>query len=105
MFHSFIHRLEDRADAPLPANREAAAMKMQNAHITEAERLEQQASAHRERAVVGGAHPDQRHVGGVRPAGMSSAAPGAQMANQPGTGGVGGNPMLPGGGAAQGGVY
>ncbi|EIN08904.1 hypothetical protein PUNSTDRAFT_44410 [Punctularia strigosozonata HHB-11173 SS5] len=84
---------------------EAAAVKMQNTHLTEAERLEQQAAAHRERAVVGSAHPEQRHVGGVRPSGMNSAAPGTQMVNQPGTGGIGGNPILPGGDAAQGSAY
>lgn len=72
-------------------------MRMQNTHLTEAERLEQAAGAHRQRAVVSGAHPDQGHVGGA-------AVPGQAMGNQPGTGGIGGNPIMPGGGASHGGA-
>jgi len=47
--------------------REAQQVKMQSAEIAEAERLERDARARRERAVAAGAHPDHGHLGGVVP--------------------------------------
>ncbi|KAF8162473.1 hypothetical protein K438DRAFT_1470103, partial [Mycena galopus ATCC 62051] len=44
---------------------EARGMKIQSQELAEAERLEQAAGARRERAVAHGAHPDNRHVGGL----------------------------------------
>ncbi|KAJ7443850.1 hypothetical protein FB451DRAFT_1413473 [Mycena latifolia] len=44
---------------------EAQAMKIQSQELAEAERLERDAGARRERAVAHGAHPDHRHVGGL----------------------------------------
>jgi hypothetical protein len=81
---------------------EAAAMKVQAAHLERAERLETEAATHRDRAVAYGAPAEHRHVGGVRPSGDNSAMPGEQMVSQPGGGGYGGNPVLPGGGASAG---
>ncbi|KAI0754429.1 hypothetical protein C8Q80DRAFT_1139044 [Daedaleopsis nitida] len=45
---------------------EAGAFKMQSAEIAEAERLEKEALMRRERAVAHGAHPDNRHLGGLQ---------------------------------------
>ncbi|KAH9941752.1 uncharacterized protein BXZ73DRAFT_98142 [Epithele typhae] len=45
---------------------EAGAFKMQSAEIAEAERLEKEALMRRERAVAHGAHPDNRHLGGMQ---------------------------------------
>ncbi|KAE9392576.1 hypothetical protein BT96DRAFT_944539 [Gymnopus androsaceus JB14] len=44
---------------------EAKALKSQSNELAEAERLEQEALARRERAVAHGAHPDNRHLGGI----------------------------------------
>ncbi|KAJ7149608.1 hypothetical protein C8R46DRAFT_1044023 [Mycena filopes] len=49
----------------LEKEREAQAMKVQSGELAEAERLEQEAGQRRERAVAHGAHPDNRHVGGM----------------------------------------
>ncbi|KAJ6582969.1 hypothetical protein DFH09DRAFT_1360264 [Mycena vulgaris] len=46
---------------------EARGLKVQSQELAEAERLEQEAGMRRERAVAHGAHPDNRHVGGVVP--------------------------------------
>ncbi|KAJ7668030.1 hypothetical protein B0H17DRAFT_1088420 [Mycena rosella] len=48
---------------------EAKGMKIQSQELAEAERLEAEAGLRRERAVGHGAHPDNRHVGGVVPTG------------------------------------
>ncbi|KAJ7697637.1 hypothetical protein B0H17DRAFT_1130246 [Mycena rosella] len=48
---------------------EARGLKVQSQELAEAERLEQEAGLRRERAVAHGAHPDNRHVGGVVPTG------------------------------------
>ncbi|KAJ7149615.1 hypothetical protein C8R46DRAFT_1309493 [Mycena filopes] len=53
----------------LEKEREAQAMKVQSGELAEAERLEQEAGQRRERAVAHGAHPDNRHVGGMGGAG------------------------------------
>ncbi|OSC97789.1 hypothetical protein PYCCODRAFT_1376436 [Trametes coccinea BRFM310] len=45
---------------------EANAFKTQSAEIAEAERLEKEALMRRERAVAHGAHPDNRHLGGLQ---------------------------------------
>ena len=45
---------------------EAGAFKTQSAEIAEAERLEKEALMRRERAVAHGAHPDNRHLGGLQ---------------------------------------
>ncbi|KAI0370500.1 hypothetical protein BV20DRAFT_1052267 [Pilatotrama ljubarskyi] len=67
---------------------EAGAFKMQSAEIAEAERLEKEALMRRERAVAHGAHPDNRHLGGLQNANTLSDVTGGQ-AGQPtmGTGG------------------
>ncbi|KAI0356013.1 hypothetical protein OH77DRAFT_282943 [Trametes cingulata] len=70
---------------------EAGAFKMQSAEIAEAERLEKEALMRRERAVAHGAHPDNRHLGGLQNANTLSDVTGGQ-AGQP--------TMGPGGGAA-----
>lgn len=44
---------------------EANMFKAQSAEIAEAERLEKEALQRRERAVAHGAHPDNRHLGGI----------------------------------------
>ncbi|KAJ7077603.1 hypothetical protein C8R44DRAFT_863222 [Mycena epipterygia] len=44
---------------------EARGLKIQSQELAEAERLEQEAGMRRARAVEHGAHPDNRHVGGV----------------------------------------
>ncbi|KAJ7027098.1 hypothetical protein C8F04DRAFT_1123449 [Mycena alexandri] len=44
---------------------EAHAIKVQSQELAEAERLEREAGLRRERAVAHGAHPDNRHVGGM----------------------------------------
>jgi len=51
----------------LARQQEAAALKAQAAELSEAERLEKDALARRERAVAHGAHPDHRHLGGHDP--------------------------------------
>ncbi|KAF7360167.1 hypothetical protein MVEN_00745200 [Mycena venus] len=48
---------------------EARAMKVQSQELAEAEKLEHEAGLRRERAVAHGAHPDNRHVGGMGPGG------------------------------------
>ena len=50
----------------LQKEQEASAFKMQSAEIAEAERLEKEALMRRERAVAHGAHPDNRHLGGLQ---------------------------------------
>ncbi|KAI0703677.1 hypothetical protein C8T65DRAFT_741282 [Cerioporus squamosus] len=45
---------------------EAGAFKQQSAEIAEAERLEKEALMRRERAVAHGAHPENRHLGGLQ---------------------------------------
>lgn len=45
---------------------EAGAFTQQSAEIAEAERLEKEALMRRERAVAHGAHPDNRHLGGLQ---------------------------------------
>ncbi|KAI1794430.1 hypothetical protein LXA43DRAFT_1091947 [Ganoderma leucocontextum] len=62
---------------------EAGAFKMQSSEIAEAERLEKEALMHRERAVAHGAHPDNRHLGGMQNATTLSDVAG----NQTGSGG------------------
>lgn len=77
--------------------REAQALKVQSAEISEAERLEQTALARRERAVAHGAHPDHKHLGGHNP------GAGAQNVNELG-GGIGSGVGVGGaGGGARGG--
>jgi len=44
---------------------EARGLKIQSQELAEAERLEHEAGLRRERAVAHGAHPDNRHVGGL----------------------------------------
>ncbi|KAJ7800356.1 hypothetical protein B0H14DRAFT_1692402 [Mycena olivaceomarginata] len=44
---------------------EARGLKIQSQELAEAERLEHEAGIRRERAVAHGAHPDNRHVGGL----------------------------------------
>ncbi|KAJ6472835.1 hypothetical protein C8R47DRAFT_720292 [Mycena vitilis] len=44
---------------------EARGLKIQSQELAEAERLEKEAAMRRERAVAHGAHPDNRHVGGM----------------------------------------
>ncbi|KAJ3726602.1 hypothetical protein C8R42DRAFT_657146 [Lentinula raphanica] len=44
---------------------EANALKTQSSELAEAERLEREAVMRRERAVAHGAHPENRHLGGV----------------------------------------
>ncbi|KAJ4470689.1 hypothetical protein C8J55DRAFT_183633 [Lentinula edodes] len=44
---------------------EANALKTQSSELAEAERLEREALLRRERAVAHGAHPENRHLGGV----------------------------------------
>ncbi|KAI0676392.1 hypothetical protein C8Q78DRAFT_1073202 [Trametes maxima] len=61
---------------------EAGAFKMQSAEIAEAERLEKEALMRRERAVAHGAHPDNRHLGGMQNANTLSDVTGGQ-AGQP----------------------
>ncbi|KAI0763024.1 hypothetical protein BD413DRAFT_213315 [Trametes elegans] len=68
---------------------EAGAFKMQSAEIAEAERLEKEALMRRERAVAHGAHPDNRHLGGLQNANTLSDV----------TGGQAGQPTLGSGGA------
>ena len=75
----------------LEKEQEAAAIKAQAAHIERAERLEAEASTHRERASAYD-----------RSSGNNSVLPGEQMGTQPGSGGYGGNPVMPGGGASAG---
>ncbi|KAI8976587.1 hypothetical protein BD414DRAFT_400169, partial [Trametes punicea] len=57
---------------------EAGAFKMQSAEIAEAERLEKEALMRRERAVAHGAHPDNRHLGGLQNANTLSDVTGGQ---------------------------
>ncbi|KAJ7196515.1 hypothetical protein GGX14DRAFT_672774 [Mycena pura] len=57
----------------LQKEQEARALKVQSSELAEAERLEQIAATRRERAVAHGAHPDNRHVGGL---GHGDRAPG-----------------------------
>ncbi|KAI0654393.1 hypothetical protein C8Q70DRAFT_1047996 [Cubamyces menziesii] len=68
---------------------EASAFKMQSAEIAEAERLEKEALMRRERAVAHGAHPDNRHLGGLQNANTLSDVSGGQ-AGQPTMGSAGG---------------
>ncbi|KAI0631183.1 hypothetical protein C8Q77DRAFT_1159879 [Trametes polyzona] len=68
---------------------EAGAFKMQSAEIAEAERLEKEALMRRERAVAHGAHPDNRHLGGLQNANTLSDVTGGQ-AGQPTMGAAGG---------------
>ncbi|KAJ7665958.1 hypothetical protein DFH06DRAFT_1295167 [Mycena polygramma] len=57
---------------------EARGLKIQSQELAEAERLEQEAGMRRERAVAHGAHPDNRHVGGMGPGGTAGGnIPGA----------------------------
>jgi hypothetical protein len=86
--------------------REAAAIKVQAAHLEQAERLEAEANQHRERAVAYGADHQHAGLGGSanRPSGHNAPIPGEQMVQQPGSMGYGGNPVLPGGGASAGGA-
>ncbi|KAI0716679.1 hypothetical protein C8Q76DRAFT_725183 [Earliella scabrosa] len=63
---------------------EAGAFKMQSAEIAEAERLEKEALMRRERAVAHGAHPENRHLGGLQNANTLADVTG------PGTGTTGG---------------
>ncbi|KAH9852201.1 hypothetical protein C2E23DRAFT_731258 [Lenzites betulinus] len=68
---------------------EAGAFKMQSAEIAEAERLEKEALMRRERAVAHGAHPGNRHLGGLQNANTLSDVTGGQ-AGQPSMGPAGG---------------
>jgi len=61
---------------------EAQNYKVQGSELQEAERLEREAKMRRERAVAHGAHPDNKHLGGINP--NSGSNPGAM--NQPGVG-------------------
>ncbi|KAJ7436737.1 hypothetical protein FB451DRAFT_1417257 [Mycena latifolia] len=54
--------------------REAQGLKVQSQELAEAERLEREAGLRRERAVAHGAHPDNKHVGGVVPPGTGTYA-------------------------------
>ncbi|CAK5262080.1 unnamed protein product [Mycena citricolor] len=72
----------------LQKEQEAHAYKVQSAELSEAERLEAEALARRDRAVALGAHPDHRHLGGVG----GTAAGGAGVGNAPG--GVSGGPYV-----------
>ncbi len=54
-----------RVQSTDPTCREARGLKVQSQELAEAERLEHEAGLRRERAVVHGAHPDNRHVGGM----------------------------------------
>ncbi|RPD75625.1 hypothetical protein L226DRAFT_570622 [Lentinus tigrinus ALCF2SS1-7] len=56
---------------------EAGAFKMQSAEIAEAERLEKEALMRRERAVAHGAHPENRHLGGLQNANTLSDVTGS----------------------------
>ncbi|KAJ7109612.1 hypothetical protein C8R43DRAFT_1042936 [Mycena crocata] len=56
--------------------REAQGLKVQSRELAEAERLEHEAGIRRERAVAHGAHPDNRHVGGM-PGSDGTGGPGA----------------------------
>ncbi len=67
---------------------EAGVFKMQSAEIAEAERLEKEALMRRERAVAHGAHPDNRHLGGMQNANTLSDVTGGQ-AGHPTQGGAG----------------
>ncbi|TDL25115.1 hypothetical protein BD410DRAFT_896084 [Rickenella mellea] len=51
----------------LAKEQEANALKAQSAELSQAERLEAEALARRERAVAHGAHPDHKHLGGHNP--------------------------------------
>ncbi|KAJ7911651.1 hypothetical protein B0H13DRAFT_2480498 [Mycena leptocephala] len=51
----------------LQMEQEAQGMKVQSQDLAQAERLEHEAYARRQRAVEHGAHPDNRHVGGAAP--------------------------------------
>ncbi|KAJ7171509.1 hypothetical protein C8R46DRAFT_1349458 [Mycena filopes] len=53
----------------LQKEQEALAFKVQSQELAEAEGLEREAGLRRERAVAHGAHPDNRHVGGMGGAG------------------------------------
>ncbi|EIW55084.1 uncharacterized protein TRAVEDRAFT_22867 [Trametes versicolor FP-101664 SS1] len=68
---------------------EAGVFKMQSAEIAEAERLEKEALMRRERAVAHGAHPDNRHLGGMQNANTLSDVTGGQ-AGHPTMGGSAG---------------
>jgi hypothetical protein len=48
----------------LQKEQEGNALKLQSAELSEAERLEREATMRRERAVAHGAHPEHRHLGG-----------------------------------------
>ncbi|KAJ7269609.1 hypothetical protein C8J57DRAFT_1716675 [Mycena rebaudengoi] len=56
----------------LQKEEEARGLKIQSQELAEAERLESQAALRRERAVAHGAHPDNRHVGGIGGAGNNT---------------------------------
>ncbi|KAJ7223684.1 hypothetical protein B0H12DRAFT_1268656 [Mycena haematopus] len=58
------------------AFREARGLKIQSQELAEAERLERESGMRRERAVAHGAHPDNRHVGGLGGA-AATGGPGA----------------------------
>ncbi|KAF7351394.1 hypothetical protein MSAN_01571100 [Mycena sanguinolenta] len=55
---------------------EARGLKIQSQELAEAERLEHEAGLRRERAVAHGAHPDNRHVGGLGGAAGTGSGPG-----------------------------
>ncbi|KAJ6511559.1 hypothetical protein C8R47DRAFT_1207891 [Mycena vitilis] len=61
----------------LEKEQEAKALKIQSHEMAEAERLEHEAGVRRERAVAHGAHPDNRHVGGMGPGGAAGGGTGA----------------------------
>ncbi|KAJ7660853.1 hypothetical protein DFH06DRAFT_1129897 [Mycena polygramma] len=60
----------------LEKEQEAKGLKIQSHEMAEAERLEHEAGIRRERAVAHGAHPDNRHVGGMGPGGAGGATGG-----------------------------
>ncbi|KAJ7185824.1 hypothetical protein C8R46DRAFT_1288968 [Mycena filopes] len=69
----------------------AHGFKVQGEELAEAERLEQEAGMRRERAVAHGAHPENRHVGGMgAPGGVGGMGAGGVGDMGSGTGGVGG---------------
>ncbi|KAJ7729916.1 hypothetical protein B0H16DRAFT_1775403 [Mycena metata] len=79
----------------LQKEQEAQGFKVQSQELAQAEELEREAGLRRERAVAHGAHPDNRHVGGLGdPAGGVGGAAGG--------GGLGGGMSgAPGGGATR----
>jgi len=58
---------EALAESRLAKERELQAINSQTQELQEAERLEQEARMHRARAVEFGAHPDNKHLGGIVP--------------------------------------